>query len=116
MAYVNLAAQNITKNGIVPAYVAATMVDGNMFTNSGKEFIHVVNASAGAITVTIPTPATVAGLTIEDKAIVVAAGTERMIGPFQPGYFNQPAGGTDAGKTYVTYTAVTNLTLGVFRA
>ena len=116
MAYTNIAVQSITKSGLAPTYTAATAVDGNMFTNTGKEFIHVVNADAGAINVTIPTPATVAGLSIEDKVVAVPGNTDMMIGPFEAGFFNQPAGGTDAGKVYVQYSAVVNVTVAALRA
>jgi len=114
MAHANLAVQSITKAGLAPSYVAAT-VGGSMFTNTGKEFIHVINADAGAINVTIPTPATVAGLAIEDKVVAVAGNTDKMIGPFESGYFNQPAGATDAGKVYATYSAVVSVTVAVIR-
>lgn len=113
MAYVNLTTQVISKNGIVPSYVTATLTDGNKFTNTGKEFIHVINGSGSSINVTMPTPAQVAGLDIEDKVIAIGAGVDTMIGPFEPGYYNQS--GADKGKTYVEFSAITSVTVAILR-
>ena len=113
MAYTNLTTQVISKTGIIPTYAAAVITDGNKFVNTGKEFIHVVNASGGSINVTVPTPAQVAGLDIEDKVVAIGAGVDTMIGPFEPGYYNQSGG--DKGKTYVEFSAVTSVTIAVLR-
>ena len=113
MAYTNLAVETASIGGLNPSYTAATLTDGNMFTNSGKEFVHVVNGSGGSINVTVLTPALVRGLTLEDKVVAVPAGEERMIGRFDPGLYNQS--GTDAGKVYVQFSSVTSVTVGVFR-
>lgn len=113
MAYVNLSVEVPTIAGLEPTYTAATLTDGNMFKNSGKEFIHVVNGGGGACLVTIPTPALTKGLTIEDKAVSIPAGEERMFGRFDPGLYNQS--GADAGKCYVEFDTVTSVTIGVFR-
>ena len=109
--------QIVTKDGIIPSYEAGDATDGHMWRNSGREWIEVLNGGGGAVVVTIPTPAkTVDGLTIEDKAVTIGAGAEKKIGPFLPGHFNQPAGGTDAGKAYIDLDVDTTVTLGVFRS
>ena len=115
MAYTELAAQTVIKTGLNPTYAAATLVDGNMFRNTGKEFVHVVNAGGGAVAVTVPTPATISGLLIEDRIVSVPGGEDRMIGTFEPGLYNQPAGGTNAGKAYVKYDQTTSVTVAVIR-
>jgi len=115
MAYTVLTAQPVTISGLVPSYAAATLTDGDQFRNSGKEFIHVINGGGSPCVVTVPTPATIKGLTIQDKTVSVAAGTDRMIGTFDPGLYNNPAGGTDAGYCYVTYDQVTTVTVAVIR-
>ncbi len=112
MAYANLSTQIVVKAGLTPAYTAATLSDGNKFSNTGKEFIHVVNAGGSPCVVTMPTPATISGLAIEDKTVSVTAGEERMIGPFEPGIYNQPA---DKGKCYITYDQATSVTIAVIR-
>ena len=115
MAYTSLSIQTVAKAGLEPTYVAATLTDGDRFRNSGKEFIHVINGGGGAVAVTVPTPATISGLTIEDKIVSVPAGEDRMIGTFEPGLYNQPAGGTDAGECYLEYDQVTSVTVAVIR-
>ena len=111
MAYTNLAVQGTSSAGLEPTYSAAVLTDGNMFRNTGKEILHVVNADASPTTVTLVTPATVAGLAIADQTIVIAAGEERMMGHLDPNVYNQS--GTDAGKVYVQYTNVTSVTVAV---
>ena len=115
MAYTDLTTQIVVKGGLVPSYAAATLTDGDKFRNSGKEFIHVVNAGGSPCVVTMPTPATINGLLIEDKTVSVAAGTDAMIGTFEPGTYNQAAGATDAGYAYVEYDQVTTVTVACIR-
>lgn len=115
MAYNLLNAQAVNINGLEPAYAAATLTDGDRFRNSGKEFIHVINGGGSPCNVTVPTPATVGGLAIEDKVVAVPAGEDRMIGTFDPGLYNQPSGGTDSGNVYVEYSQVTSVTVAVIK-
>ena len=67
MAYTQLTVYGPTIGGTEPTYASATLTDGDMFKNSGNEFIHVKNGGGGAVAVTIPTPKTIKGLAIEDK-------------------------------------------------
>ena len=115
MAYTTLAVQAITKAGLKPVYVAATAADGDKFKNTGAEFLHIVNGSGTACVVTVLTPAKVSGLDIENKAISIPAGEEKMIGPFQPGLYNNMSG-ADVGTAYVTYSQVVTVTVAAFRA
>jgi len=115
MAYTDLTIQVVTIAGLEPAYVAATASDGDMWRNSGKEFLHVVNAGGGSIDVTVLTPATVDGLAIEDKIVTIPAGEDRMIGTFKPSLYNNPAGGTDPSKIYVEYSGVSSVTVAAIR-
>ena len=115
MAYSALSIQSINKDGLEPTYVGATLSDGDRFRNSGKEFIHVLNGGGGAVAVTIPTPATIKGPDIEDKIVSVPAGEDRMIGTFEPGLYNNPAGGVDAGELYVEYDQTSSVTIAVIR-
>ena len=115
MAYTSITIQTIVKTGLEPTYAAATLTDGDRFRNTGKEFLHVINGGGSPCLVTVPTPATISGLLIEDNVVTVAAGTDEFIGTFEPGLYNQPAGGTDAGETYVEYDQVTTVTVAVIR-
>ncbi len=115
MAYTLLTAQTVIKTGLEPAYASATLTDGDMFRNTGKEFVHVINGGGSPCLVTIPTPATIKGLDIEDRVVTVGAGEDHMIGTFEPGLYNNPAGGTDAGKLYVEYDQVTTVTVAIIK-
>lgn len=83
---------------------------GDVFVNDGNIVIIVENGSAGDITVTATSTGTVQGLAIADPAIVVTAGEERMIGPFDPAIFNN-----SSGQVALTYSGVTSLTVQVIR-
>ncbi len=61
----------------------------------------------------MPTPATVSGLAIEDKIVSVPNAEDRMIGPFEPGLYNQS--GADQGKCYIEYDQTTSVTVAVIR-
>ncbi|RLA20261.1 MAG: hypothetical protein DRQ56_03605 [Gammaproteobacteria bacterium] len=111
MAYTELTVQSAVPAGLDPTYVAATLTDGNMFRNTGKQILHVVNGSGGELTMTLVTPATVVGLAIADQVVTVPNGEERMCGHLDVSTYNQT--GTDAGKVYVTYSTVTSVTVAV---
>jgi len=115
MAYNSVSIQTVIKDGLEPTYAAATLTDGDRFRNTGKEFIHVINGTGTPCLVTVPTPAQVSGLDIEDKVVTVPGNEDRMIGTFEPGLYNQPAGGTDAGDCYVEYDQVSSVTVAVIR-
>lgn len=106
-----LATQSITLAGTAPAYAAASG-GGDTFTPGFRTFLHVKNASGGALTVTVVTPGNVrTGLTVGDVAISVPAAGERMIGPLQAEYFADSA---LSGSAQITYSGVTSLTIGAF--
>lgn len=108
MARSALTVQTIVKTGIVPSYAAAN-VDGNSFANDGNTFHHVKNGSGSSINVTYQTPGTVDDLAVTDRVVAVAAGAEKMIGPFPPGIYNQ------SGEVYVDYSAVTTITVAAIK-
>ena len=112
MARTDLSVQTIAQAGIEPSYEAAN-ADGEAVPNNGLMFIHVKNGGGSQITVTIQTPVAYDGLALEDQTVTIDAGDEKMIGPFST-RFNQ-AGGTDKGKVYVDFSAVTSVTIAAFR-
>jgi hypothetical protein len=109
MPRVTLGVQQIRRTGLDPVYVAA-QVDGNAFPNSGGEFIHVKNGAGSSINVTVLTTRSVDGQVVTNRVVAVPAGDDRMIGPFQAGNFNQ-----GNGEVWFNYSAVTTITVGVFR-
>ncbi len=106
-----LATQSIVRAGLAPAYAAAAG-GGDTLAPGSNVFLHVKNASGGAITVTIVTPRTDAvGNPVADNTVSVPATTgDRMIGPFPAEIYADPT----TGLVNVTYSGVTSLTVGAF--
>lgn len=89
MARTELTVQTAVRTGLNPTMTAAT-ADGHAFDNStGKVMLYVKNGSGVDTTVTIDIPVTVDGQAVTDKAVVVTAGEERLIGPFIKAIYNQ---------------------------
>lgn len=109
MARTASAVQQIVRTGLTPAYSAAN-ADGHSIANDGRVFQHIKNGSGSSINVTAQTPATVDGLAVAERVVAIPAGEERMIGPFQPGIYNQAD-----GSVYIDYSAVTTVTVATFR-
>lgn len=108
MARTALTVQTPSFDGITPAYAAAN-VDGHSFRNSGRTILHVKNGSVASINVTIGTPGAADGLTLPDKVVAVPASQERMISLRNRGLYNQAD-----GMTYVDFSAVGSVTVGLF--
>jgi hypothetical protein len=105
-----LATQSITRAGVVPSYAAAAG-GGDAFTPTKDTWLHAKNGSGGSITVTIVTARTDAiGNAIADNAIAIAAGAEKLIGPFPAEHYQD----SSTGLAAVTYSGVTSLTIGAF--
>jgi hypothetical protein len=97
------------KTGAVKAYVAADSVNGMEFLNAGEEILEVKNGGASALTVTIISVPCSHGRT-GDLSIVVAAGAEVAIGPFEDFLFNQ-----SNGKVNVGFSASASVTVAVVK-
>ncbi len=117
MAYTEITVQTPAIAGVIPTNAAATLTDGNRFVNTGREFVMITNNGAvNPVVVTIPTPQTIAGLTIQDPTVSVPKdGIIKIIGPFPPTVYNNPAGGTDPNEVYIEYDQVTTVLVSVFR-
>lgn len=102
-----LTVQSISRAGVVPSYAAAAG-GGDSFRPDTHTFLHAKNGSGGSITVTVVTPNTdPIGNAVADLAIPIAAGAEKMIGPFPAPYFANPS----TGNADITYSGVTSLTI-----
>jgi hypothetical protein len=107
-----LATQDVVYAGLLPTYAAATG-GGDTFVADQDTILHAKNGSGGALTVTVAVAATsVGGQAITSIAVSVPAGSERMIGPFPPNFFNSPS----TGVASITYSGVTSLTVAIIRA
>ena len=106
-----LSIQTVTRAGIAPTYAAAA-AGGDKFAPDIDTVLHVKNASAGALTVTVVTPRqTSYGSDIADVAVSVPAAGERLIGPFPTEHF----AGTADGLADITYSGVTSLTVAALK-
>lgn len=97
--------QKITKDGIVPVFSAADAA-GDEFANSGRTFLHVRNGGAAQVTVTVDSVKLCDQGFDHDVTVAVPAGGERLIGPFEPGRFNN-----SSSRVRVTYSAVASVTV-----
>lgn len=104
-----LTPQSISLAGLTPAYSAAG-ASGDVFQNTGDQYVEVVNAGVSSTTVTVTTPATVGGLAIADATATVGAGTRKKLGPFPPAIFNDAN-----GQVSVACSPTTDVTIGVFK-
>lgn len=75
---------------------------GDEWPNTGRELIQVSNASGGSVNVTLDLKGTVDGLAITDKVVAVGDGVTKAIGPFPPGWYNDPATGLAKATCSVT--------------
>lgn len=103
-----LTTQQITTAGTIPTYTAATGGGGDEFAPGDRTFLHVKNGGGSSINVTVVTPGSAYGQAIADVVVAIAAGAEKMIGPFGAAGFQ----GADA-LVSVTYSAVTTVTAAV---
>lgn len=107
MARSVLAAQPVVTAGLAPVYGAADIA-GSSFGNNGRRALHVKNASASPINVTITNQLTVDGLAVPNRVVAVPAGADRFIGPFGANY-----NAADSSGVWVDYSAVATVTVAL---
>jgi len=113
VAIVVIAPQKIVKAGLAPAFTGS-LSTGNTYrvNNDGKTALHFKKTGAGACTVTIDTPRSVAGLAIAQHTVNVPATTgDVMVAGLLPGVFNQ----VGAGYVEFTLSEVTGLTVAALQ-
>lgn len=97
---------------VLPAMGAVDASNGNSFTNTGREFIEVTNASGGALTISFITQGVyTVGVTtypIADLNVSLANATTKGYGPFDMVLFND----TNA-NVQVTWSTATSVTARV---
>lgn len=106
-----LTTQTIVPTGLLPTYAAAAG-GGDKVTPGNDTFIHVKNGGGSSITVTVDNVVPSNYGTDADLVVVVANGSERMIGPLPTPRFQSL---TD-GLVNVTYTGVTTVTVAAIKA
>lgn len=84
---------------------------GDAFAPGVDTFVRVNNGGGAPITVTFATPGTIGGLAIADAGGSVTNAQSRLFGPFPAELYQDPT----TGLVIVTYSAVTTVTIGVFK-
>jgi hypothetical protein len=88
--------------GAVPTYAAASG-GGDTLPNDGNTVLHVKNGGGSSITATVTSNKKCDQGFLHDDVVAVAAGAEKVIGPFNVGRFGR--------NVAVTYSAVTTVTV-----
>lgn len=101
----NLVAQSIDADGLAAVYTAVTAADD--FPTDNRTFLHFKNTSGASVTVTVETTQTVNDLAVADRTLVLPAGSEAFIGPFNPTTFRR----SDTGKGRLTYSATASVSV-----
>ena len=109
MARTAITPQNVTVDGAAVAYEPANALGNSVDLTTGPKLLHVKNGSGAAITVTLDTPGTVAGLQIGNRTVTVPATSERFIRLDR--VLRRPD-----GTANVDYSAVTTVTVAVINA
>jgi hypothetical protein len=113
MSDVDISVQKMDKTGLDATYTTDSTLNGSdtfLFENGDQTFMHVKNGDSSEHTVTVQTPKTVSGLTVQELSVDVPAGEERFIGPFPPGVFNY-----STGKAKFTLDAGTSMEIAIIR-
>lgn len=84
---------------------------GDAFAPGAGTYVRINNGGGSPITVTFATPGSVGGNAIADGGGSVANAQSRMFGPFPAELYMDPT----TGLVTVTYSAVTSVTVGVFK-
>ena len=94
MARTAITATEIDYDGVANAAGTTGIADGHKFLNADEDvFLEVTQSSGGALTITIPSPASLAdGQDVPDITLSCTSGTTYKIGPFRNEYYLQSDG------------------------
>lgn len=103
-----MATQTPTTSGAVLTYNAAALT--NSIANSGRTLVLVKNDSVASINVTAKATATADGNAVADKVVAVAAGAEKVFGPYPPSVYNY-----SDGTMEIDISVITSVTMAVLQ-
>lgn len=115
MARANLVTQEASAVGADLTWTAPDAVDGAVCDVGRGLVLLVRNLSAGNVTVTLQTPASVEGLAVAENAFVSNANDISAF-KLDNSVYGRPVGGADAGRAYVDFSAVASVTCAVVKA
>lgn len=107
-------AQYPSETGAALTYAAAG-ASGDSFTNSGKEVAHIKNGGGSAVTVTVKSRNTTPDVpgygpvAKPDRAVVIPAGGDRLVGPFPAKAFNEAG----TGRVSLTYSSTASVSTAI---
>lgn len=113
MARTVITPTEVTAVGVAPAFVAGDQANGMQVNNDGHLLVEVKCTGAGACTVTFTTngaKVALGAITVPNLTVTVPATTgDRIIGPFDPGIFNQAG-----GILYIDFSTGTGVTITAY--
>ena len=110
MARTRLTITNSSEGGTDLVYSPADALNGNLFENSGNDYLLVENNGTASTDVTIISVPCSHGRT-QDEVKTVAASSSIVVGPFARSLFNQ----SSSSDIFVDFTADTNIQVAVIR-
>lgn len=105
-----LTTQTVVPGGLNPTFTAAAG-GGDTLQPGNDTYLHVKNASGGALTVTVDSVTPCNYGSDHDLVVSVPAAGERLIGPLTPTRFANAS----TGLVNVTYSGVTSLTVAAVK-
>jgi hypothetical protein len=100
-----LTSQVVSIAGTAPSYAAAS-AGGDTVAAGEDVFVLVRNASGSSVTLTVTTPGTHHSLDVDDLAVAIPAGEERLVGPLTADLFGDQVQLAYSATTQVTVAAV----------
>ena len=104
-----LSIQTVIPSGLPVSY-ANSAAEGDEFVNDGQTFLAIRNQAGTAISVVIPTTATLSGYPLADQTIPVSANATVFAGPFGKSLFDN-----SSGRVSVQYSSVTSVSIAALR-
>ncbi len=102
-----LVVQKPSLTGVTVTFVSAAG-GGDVFPNTGREFIHIKNGDASSHDITVNSVTPCDQGADHDLVVAVGAGVTKAIGPFATTRFND-----GSGNVSLTYSAVTSVTIAI---
>ena len=100
----------ITATTAGATYTTTAVVSSDKFLNTGREALIVINGSGSSINVTFTPGGTPGGLALAPVVVAVGAGVTKIIGPFNPSYWND-----SSGFVNYAFSATTTITEAVIQ-
>lgn len=98
-----------SRAGTTIAYSAVDATNGEALANDGRTILHVINGGVAPITVTQNWTAAASsqdGITIPPRAVTIANGTDKAMGPFPVALYGTTMNIDYSGGTTVTAAAM----------